>query len=231
MPKDQEEQGAEQQESHQNECVPEQKPQDAVNSENSAENDGEADPDSAESELQKESGEGSQEVPAKVPDEESGIDQQNKSLNSVQTPGPAKQIFVVLSQREDINQDCIAVLLKLGVRYFILNEPDEVRSLEEILNTNPQIRFALIILAGDDFVYDRLSGKPGEALLGAKQNVVFHLGYLLAKFGNPGTLTVFKEQKAFHLPVGYQHTAFVAHQKGGAWEEILKSKLKQKNIL
>ncbi len=142
-----------------------------------------------------------------------------------------KKIFVVQSERDDLNTICFNALKRHGVTPIILNLPEESRSLLEILNQNPAVCFALIILSGDDFIYDRLSGKPGEAHLGAKQNAVFHLGFLLAKFGNIGTLTVYREQKSFHLPTGFQHTAFIPCEKNGKWEDVLSSKFKTLHII
>lgn len=142
-----------------------------------------------------------------------------------------REIFVVLCEREDINQDCIDVLQNHGTRSIVVNKPEETRSIAEILNEHSRVRFALILLAGDNFIYDRNTGKPGEALLSAKPNNVFHLGYLLAKFGNQGTLAIYREQKSFRLPTGLQNAAFVPYQKGRAWEEILRSKLKASHII
>lgn len=144
---------------------------------------------------------------------------------------PEKKIFIVLSQRDEMNQDCIAAILKMGVGYVILNDPASSESITERLNTHPHIRFALVLLAGDDFIYDRLTGKPATAQLGPKPNVVFHLGYALAQFGHVGTLAIYREQRSFHLPTGQHHTIFVPYRKGGPWEEILKSKLQHINVL
>jgi|GEM_PF-4473733 len=151
------------------------------------------------------------------------------------TKGPAerpeKKIFIVLSQRDEMNQDCIAAILKMGVGYVVLNDPSSSESITERLNTHPHIQFALVLLSGDDFIYDRLTGKPATAQLGPKPNVVFHLGYTLAHFGHVGTLAIYREQRSFHLPTGQHHTIFVPYRKGGPWEEILESKLKHINVL
>jgi predicted nucleotide-binding protein len=144
---------------------------------------------------------------------------------------PPREIFVVLSERDDFNQECLDALQNYGIQPIILNTPNEIRSIAEILNQFRQVQFALILLAGDDFIYDRAKGKPGEAHLGAKSNTVFHLGYLLAKFGNMGTLSLYREQKSFRLPTGLQHTAFVPYEKNGKWKQILESKLKTIKIL
>lgn len=144
---------------------------------------------------------------------------------------PPKEIFCVLSRRDKLNQECLDVVKSLGIRPVILNQPDEARSVMEILNESSKVCFALILLAGDDFVYDRLTGKPGEASLAAKPDAVFFLGYLLARFGNMGTLALYREQKSFRLPVGAQHAAFVPYKQGGGWRQILESKLKVRRIL
>ncbi len=140
------------------------------------------------------------------------------------------EIFVVLCERDDINQDCLNVLSTQNIRPIIVNDPNETQTLIEIVNQKSNVQFALVILAGDDFIYDRLAGKPGNAELSAKPNNVFHLGFFLAKFGNMGIMTIYREQKSFKFPTGNHQTAFVPYQKGGAWEEILMSKLReQKN--
>jgi len=144
---------------------------------------------------------------------------------------PQKKIFIVLSRRDEMNQDCIAAILKMGVGYIVLNDPASYESITERLNTHPRVRFALVLLSGDDFIYDRLTGKPATAQLGPKADVVFHLGYVLAQFGHIGTLAIYREQRSFHLPTGQHHTIFVPYRKGGSWEEILKSKLQHINVL
>ena len=137
---------------------------------------------------------------------------------------PAREAFVVQCEREEINIDCIAVLKRHGVRPIILNHSDESRSLKEIFIQHSNTAFAVIILAGDDFIYDRLKGKPKDALLTPKADTVFHLGYLSAMFAN-------REQKSFRFPTGLQNAAFIPYKKNGSWENILESKLKESRII
>lgn len=142
-----------------------------------------------------------------------------------------KEAFVVLCKREDINKECIDVLKQSGVQPIIINDIDESRSITEIIGQHPNVSFALIILAGDDFIYDRNTGKPGEAMLSAKPNAIFLFGYLFAKLGHQKTVIVYREQKSFRFPIGLHNAAFVPFQKNGAWEEILHSKLRAQGIL
>ncbi|MEW5895652.1 MAG: TIR domain-containing protein [Candidatus Omnitrophota bacterium] len=165
----------------------------------------------------------------------SGEQQNQNPAGSVQ-PNPenetaSKDIFVVSSERDEINTDCLNVLKNFGINAIVINFPDQHLSLSEILGLHPRVKFGLIILAGDDFIYDRLTGKPGSAILGAKANAVFHLGYLLGRFGHSGILAVYKEQKNFRFPTGLQNVSFVPYQKGGNWEQVLKSRLQKCGIL
>lgn len=140
---------------------------------------------------------------------------------------PITESFVVACRRPEINDDCIHVLKANGIEPIILNDPNEKRALVEMLSEHPAVRFAVVILAGDDFVYDRQIGKPAEALLSAKPNVVFHLGFLLRHLGPLNTLILYKEQKSFRMPTGIQNAAFVPYVKNGTWIEILRSKIRE----
>ncbi len=143
-------------------------------------------------------------------------------------------IFVVLGDRDEINQDCLSTIRKYGIEPFViypLTSLLDTRSIRELIAQHPKTDFAFVVMTGDDFVYPREGGKPATAKLKASQEVVFLLGYLLGKFGIQNVFTVYRPQKSFVFPTGAQNLNFVAYEKNGFWTQIFENRLKERGLL
>ncbi len=155
-------------------------------------------------------------------------------LRSHLLPDHKRGVFVVLGDRDEINQDCLEVMKRFKITPFIIHPNKsltDTRSLKERITQNPKTDFAFVILTGDDFVYSRKDGKPATAKLKAEQEVVFLLGYLIGKFGIQNVFALYKPQQSFVFPTGAQNLNFVAYEKNGFWLQIFENRLKELGFL
>ncbi len=156
------------------------------------------------------------------------------SIRSGLLPDNKRGIFVVLGDREEINQDCLSVIQKYGIEPFIIHPNtswQDPRSVKDLLTQHPKTTFAFVLLTGDDFVYSRKDGKPATAKLKSEQEVVFILGYLLGAFGLQNVFILYKAQKSFLFPTSAQNANFVAYEKNGFWLQIFENRLKERGLL
>ncbi|MFP4473707.1 MAG: TIR domain-containing protein [Candidatus Omnitrophota bacterium] len=169
----------------------------------------------------------SQPQPAQPDQDKAETEQQTMARQAAERFGqaPSNKIFVVLCEREEINKDCLSVIQQAGLQPVILYPDHSDQTIEQKFMTHPRVHFAFVILSGDDFVYDRVEGKPAEAVLCAKQPAVFHLGYLLGKFGRLNTFIVYREQRAYALPTVQHNAIFIPYEKNGRWVELFQDRL------
>ncbi len=135
-----------------------------------------------------------------------------------------KKVFFLGSGHEKLNHRIKDELKKLGFSYVDLSDSYTEISLDEITNSHRGVFFSIVTLSGDEFIYDK-NGKPAQAQLGAKQDVVFKLGYLIGKYGKMNCYVLFKEQKSFALPTSLLHGTFTVLDDDARWRDILRHRL------
>ena len=138
-----------------------------------------------------------------------------------------QRVFVVQGDRETLYREILEFLLKLHVRpVYLHKEGKSVESFEQIFHNHSAIKFAIVLLTSDDFVYSK-DRKPAEAKLRARQDVVFKFGYLMAKLGRPNVFVLYHEQTSFLLPTDFQDALYVADNNPRLWKNELISRLKK----
>lgn len=155
-------------------------------------------------------------------------------LRSQLLPDHKHGIFVVLGDRDEINQDCLEAIKHYKITPFIIHPNKslmDTHSLKERVAQHPKTDFAFVILSGDDFVYSRKDGKPATAKLKAGQEVVFLLGYLTGKFGMQNVFALYKPQASFVFPTSAQNLNFISYEKNGFWIQIFENRLKELGLL
>jgi len=145
---------------------------------------------------------------------------------SSSAPHKLQQIFVIMGKREAMNNDFLLFLEEIGIKPIYLQDKVHTReSMEQHFFQYPNVKFAAALLSGDDFVYDKQKGKPGNASLMAKQNFVFYLGYLTAKLGKQNVFILYHEQKSLLFPIGHHQAIYTQHTKDGRWKDIFINRL------
>jgi predicted nucleotide-binding protein len=110
-------------------------------------------------------------------------------------PQVRKDVFVICQPETKISKLCTDYLSKQGLNLIYLNDQKHTnQTLEQNCLTYPNVSFAVIILTGEEFVYSKTK-KPADAKLKAPQNLVFALGFFLAKFGRQNVFVLYQEQK------------------------------------
>jgi hypothetical protein len=143
--------------------------------------------------------------------------------------GPApkplvKKVYFLGGSHEKLNQRLKDELKKLGFSWIDLSSTYMEQALDEIMKNNPEIFFCVVTLSGDEFVYEK-NGKPAQARVASRQDVVFKLGYLIGRHGKSNCFVLYKEQKSFVLPTSLIHGIFTVLDDDIRWKDMLKSRL------
>ncbi len=144
-------------------------------------------------------------------------------------PAPAvkasvKKVYFLGGSQEKLNQRLQDELKKMGFSWIDLSAVYMERALDEIMRSNPDVFFSVVVLSGDEFVYDKNS-KPSQARVCSKQDIVFKLGYLIGHHGKSHCFVLYKEQKSFALPTSLIHGIFTVLDDDVRWKDMLRSRL------
>jgi predicted nucleotide-binding protein len=104
---------------------------------------------------------------------------------------------------------------KLGPKVVILHEQaNEGRTVIEKFEDHADVPFAIVLMTGDD-----RGGLNGDDIAKqqrrARQNVIFELGYFLAKLGRRYVAVVHEEN--VELPSDYSGVVYLPLDAAGAW--------------
>ena len=142
-------------------------------------------------------------------------------------PDLPRRVFMLKCSHEKVNRECIEAFRELE---FELSDLDDKKysgePVEQLFQKHPDVKFAAVLLSGDEFVYPKKGAKPTDAMLCAAQDTVFKLGYILSKLGRHNTFILYHEQKSFLLPTKNYNAVFTPHDKLGVWHKSLVTKLK-----
>ena len=91
-------------------------------------------------------------------------------------------MFIVYGHDTDVREQLELLLRRLRLEPVVLqNLPSRGATVIEKLEANTEVRYACVLLTPDD--EGHRSGRPGEKMPRARQNVVLELGMFLAKLG------------------------------------------------
>lgn len=134
-----------------------------------------------------------------------------------------KKIFVVHGHNNEIKLDVARTLEKLDLEPIILHEkPNLGRTLINKFTDNSEVDFAIVIVSADDFGYSKMDGAKNKRLR-PRQNVVFELGYFIAKLGIEKVFTLI-ENKETENPGDFDGVVYVPYN--GGWKNKLVLELK-----
>lgn len=145
-------------------------------------------------------------------------------------PTASRSVFIVHGHDEATKESVARFLEKLDLKPVILHEqPDRGRTIIEKLEANASdvdIAYAVVLLTPDDLgstVADRANPKPR-----ARQNVVFELGYFIAKIGRERVRALYSE--GVESPSDYKGVLYTKLDPAGGWQLELAKEIKAAGI-
>jgi predicted nucleotide-binding protein len=157
----------------------------------------------------------------KVPPAVRPVPQESQPVSELQ-----RRILVVPGSDQLVNDEVLAFLSSVSAE--IVKKDDDRRrgeSLLDHLNRCGAMDFAVVILAADFFFYPRTQ-KPDSARLMAAQEIVFQMGYLVAKLGRERVVILYQESDHFRRPTDYFDIYYVPVTSNAVWKTDLAKRLK-----
>jgi len=134
-----------------------------------------------------------------------------------------KKIFVVHGHNNEIKHEVARTLEKLDLEAIILHEkPNLGRTLINKFTDYSDVDFAIVIISADDYGYSKKDGE-GNKKLRPRQNVVFELGFFIAKLGIDKVFPLIEDNK-IENPGDFDGVVYVPYNEG--WKNQLVIELK-----
>lgn len=138
------------------------------------------------------------------------------------------RVFVSHGHDESATAEVINFLEEAGVKPIILAEqPRSSQSLLDQFEKHTNVEFAVILVTPDD-----IGSRKGEAARPrARQNVIFELGFFLAKLGRNRVVALCKEDgEPIEWPSDYQGVLYRDMDQGGGWQLKLARDMKAAGV-
>jgi len=138
-------------------------------------------------------------------------------------PRQSGRIFVVHGRDEATRHNVARLLERLDLDPVILHEqPDKARTIIEKFEVYADVSFAVVLLTGDDV--GGLADLCRDNLVKrARQNVIFELGYFVARLGRERVCAL--RQEDVEMPSDYAGILYITLDSGGAWKVQLAKEL------
>lgn len=142
-------------------------------------------------------------------------------------PGPPHRVFIVHGRDAGAKDTVARVVERGGLEAVILHEqPSRGRTIIEKLSDHSNVGFAIVLITGDDV------GGPEDGSEDlrprARQNVVFELGYFIAKLGRARVCVLYEE--GVELPTDYQGVVWIPLDADGAWRARVVQELRSAGL-
>jgi predicted nucleotide-binding protein len=140
----------------------------------------------------------------------------------------SRKVFVVHGHNEAIKQKAARFLERAKLEPVILAEQAGASlTVIEHFEQRSEVSFAVVILTADD--RGGVRNSPPESLqLRARQNVIFELGYFVAKLGRKKVCALYEE--GVEIPSDYKGVIFVPLDEAGAWQFKLAQELRNAGL-
>jgi predicted nucleotide-binding protein len=158
----------------------------------------------------------------------SDIELQQKKTNKKISPNPNGKIFLVHGRNEKILQKVARLLEKLNLEPIILHEqPNHGRTIIEKFEDYSDVAYVVVLLTKDDL--GKLdTSEQKEFFHRARQNVIFEMGYFIAKIGRKHVCTLYEE--GVEIPSDYQGVLYIPIDEKGSWQLQLAKEMKSVGI-
>ena len=132
---------------------------------------------------------------------------------------PGDKVFVVHGHDEEALAGVKGFLDRAGLESIVLrDEPNRGQTIiEKFLESSEEVGFAIILLTPDDIGGGSGSASFEELMPRARQNVIFELGFFIAKLGRERVCALFRQ--GVEIPSDYEGVLFVEFDERGEWRE------------
>jgi predicted nucleotide-binding protein len=126
-----------------------------------------------------------------------------------------------------MKQSVARVVEKLGLDPIILHEqPNQGLTIIEKFLNNSNVGFAIVLLSADDLGYSKHSSSQ-DLKERARQNVIFELGFFIAKLDRKRVIALVENSPNFELPSDYHGVLYVPFDgSDGKWKFELAKELR-----
>ena len=142
----------------------------------------------------------------------------------LRTNSKPRRVFIVHGRAEKERESVARFLEKLSLETVILDEQANLgRSVLKKFHDYADVGFAIVLLTGDD-LGGLATQAQSEFRPRARQNVIFELGYFLAKLGDERVCCLSSE--GIETPSDYSGILYVPLDEHGAWKTRLARELR-----
>lgn len=135
------------------------------------------------------------------------------------------RVFIVHGRAEKERESVARFLEKMGVQPVILEEHENLgRSVLKKFRDYADVGFAVVLMTGDDRGGLASERETPKLRPRARQNVVFELGYFLARLGDERVCCLFSEE--LEIPSDYSGILYIPMDPHGAWKPRLAMELR-----
>jgi predicted nucleotide-binding protein len=140
----------------------------------------------------------------------------------------SRKVFVVHGHDEAVKNKAARFLERIKLEPIILaKQASSGLTVIEKFELHSEVSFAVVLLTADD--KGGVRNSPPENLnLRARQNVIFELGYFVAKLGRKKVCALYEE--GVEIPSDYKGVIFVPLDIGGAWQLTLAKEMKKAGL-
>lgn len=139
--------------------------------------------------------------------------------------GNSNEIFVVHGHDDSSKFEVARFIDKIGLKAIILHEQiNSGKTIIEKIEQYTDVIFSLVLLTPDDI----LSDSYNSPIHRARQNVIFELGYLMAKLGRSRICALVKDN--VEIPSDISGVVYIPYDKEGAWKIKVAKEMKAVGI-
>ncbi len=126
----------------------------------------------------------------------------------------SKSIFVVHGHDDEAKESVARFIEKMKLEAIVLHEqPSLGKTIIEKFEKYANVRFAVVLLTPDDV--GGTATQPKALQPRARQNVIFELGFFVAKLGRRNVCALYKED--VEIPSDIQGILYVPMDRNGGW--------------
>ena len=156
-----------------------------------------------------------------LPDE---TDTLSRTLRTVQSNS---KVFVVHGHDEEAKVSVTRFLEKLGLTPIILHEQRNAgQTIIEKFENNSDVAFSVVLMTPDDTGFAK--NKDEEAKSRARQNVIFELGYFMAKLGRENVCALVRGD--IERPSDYDGIIYIGLDPTDGWKLLLTKEMREAGL-
>ncbi|GEM_PF-6472732 len=148
---------------------------------------------------------------------------------SAQEPKTLARVLLVPGSDQLINNEVAAFLRSLAVEVTMYSQSEEQAPLIDRLNRYAYSDFIVVIFSPDFYFYPRTQSHENASIM-APQEMVFQLGYLVAKLGRQKIVVLCQEHDRLRRPTDYFDLYYVSLNPMGSWKTDIVNRMKSSGV-